>query len=44
MPRARPIITAFNAGELTPLLDGRVDQDKYYSGCKQLSKDRKSVV
>jgi hypothetical protein len=37
MPRARPIITAFNAGELTPLLDGRVDQDKYYSGCKQLS-------
>ena len=37
MPRARPITTSFNAGELTPLLDGRVDQDKYFSGCKQLS-------
>ncbi len=37
MPRARPIITSFNAGELSPLLDGRVDQDKYFSGCKQLS-------
>lgn len=37
MPRTRPITTSFNAGELTPLLDGRVDQDKYFSGCKQLS-------
>lgn len=37
MPRARPITTSFNAGELSPLLDGRVDQDKYFTGCKQLS-------
>lgn len=37
MPRATPIITAFNGGELTPLLDGRVDQDKYFIGCKTLS-------
>jgi hypothetical protein len=37
MSRARPITTSFNAGELSPLLDGRVDQDKYFSGCKQLS-------
>lgn len=36
MPRAKPITTSFNAGELSPLLDGRVDQDKYFSGCKKL--------
>lgn len=36
MPRVRPIINSFNAGELTPLLDGRVDQDKYFSGAKTL--------
>ena len=36
MPRNRPIITSFNGGELSPLLDGRVDQDKYFSGCKTL--------
>lgn len=36
MPRARPAFTSFNAGELSPLLDGRVDQDKYFSGCKTL--------
>jgi hypothetical protein len=37
MPRAIPIITSFNGGELSPLLDGRVDQDKYFTGCKTLS-------
>lgn len=37
MPRAKPILTSFNGGELTPLLDGRVDQDKYFTGCKTLS-------
>lgn len=37
MPRSRTITTSFNAGELSPLLDGRVDQDKYFSGAKQLS-------
>lgn len=36
MPRARPITTSFNGGELSPLLDGRVDQDKYFTGCKKL--------
>lgn len=36
MPRARPITTALNAGELSPMLDGRVDQDKYFIGCKIL--------
>jgi hypothetical protein len=34
--RAHPIKTAFNAGELSPLLDGRIDIAKYGSGCKLL--------
>lgn len=29
-------IVSFNSGELSPLLDGRVDLDKYASGCRQL--------
>lgn len=37
MPRAKPIFTSFNGGELSPLLDGRVDQDKYFTGCKTLT-------
>lgn len=37
MPRAKPILTSFNSGELSPLLDGRVDQDKYFTGCKTLT-------
>jgi hypothetical protein len=36
MPKASPIITAFNAGELSPLLKGRVDLEKYYQGCEIL--------
>jgi len=36
MPKVTPIITNFTAGELSPLLDGRVDINKYYSGCKTL--------
>lgn len=36
MPKAAPIRTAFNAGELSPLLDGRVDVAKYQAGCRQL--------
>jgi hypothetical protein len=28
--------TSFNAGELSPLIDGRTDIAKYYSGCSQL--------
>lgn len=33
---ASPIITAFNAGELSPTLDGRVDLNKYANGCKRI--------
>jgi hypothetical protein len=36
MAYATPIWTAFNAGELSPLLDGRTDQDKYFNGAKRL--------
>jgi len=36
MPKASPILAAFNAGELSPYLDGRVDLNKYTSGCKKL--------
>lgn len=34
MPKASPIRTTFNAGELSPLLDGRVDVAKYENGCR----------
>jgi len=30
------IINSFNSGELTPLLEGRTDVGKYYSGCRTL--------
>lgn len=33
MPKATPIKVSFNAGELSPLLDGRTDQSKYFNGC-----------
>lgn len=36
MPKASPGITSFNAGELSPRLDGRVDIDKYAKGCRTL--------
>lgn len=36
MPKAAPAITAFNAGELSPLLDGRTDLSKYPAGCSVL--------
>lgn len=36
MPKASPILTAFNAGELSPLLYGRVDIAKYSQGCRTL--------
>lgn len=32
-----PGLTAFNAGELSPLMEGRVDFAKYASGCQELS-------
>lgn len=34
MPKASPIRSSFNAGELSPLLDGRVDVAKYSNGCR----------
>lgn len=34
MPKAAPIRSSFNAGELSPLLDGRVDVAKYQNGCR----------
>lgn len=34
--KASPIKTSFNAGELTPLMAGRVDNAKYASGCSIL--------
>ena len=36
MARSAPIWHSFNAGELSPLIDGRTDQEKYFSGCKTL--------
>lgn len=36
MPRATPIITAFNEGQMSRTLDGRVDFDRYPRGCKLL--------
>lgn len=36
MAKASHIRTSFNAGELSPLLDGRVDINKYNNGCTTL--------
>lgn len=36
MAYATPMWNAFNAGELSPLLDGRTDQEKYFTGAKRL--------
>lgn len=37
MPKASPIIHSFNAGELSPTLKGRIDLEKYRSGCETMS-------
>jgi len=34
--QATPLISSFNAGELSPKLDVRSDLEKYYSGCRTL--------
>lgn len=34
--KAHPPLVAFNAGELSPELDGRTDLDKYSKGCRTL--------
>ena len=36
MPKSSPIQTSFNAGELSPLLEGRVDINKYSNGCYEM--------
>lgn len=36
MPKASPIRSAFNAGELSPLMDGRIEVAKYNNGCRVL--------
>lgn len=36
MPKAAPIITAFNSGEFSPLMAGRVDLKYYPNACKKL--------
>lgn len=33
---SNPAFTAFNAGELSPLMEGRIDFDKYQTGCYKL--------
>jgi len=34
--KATPLISSFNAGELSPKLDIRIDLEKYFSGCRTL--------
>jgi hypothetical protein len=36
MPRTNKIIQSLNAGELSPLMDFRIDQDKYQMGCRTM--------
>ena len=36
MPRVSPALTAFNAGEFGPLLEGRVDIARYANACRTL--------
>ena len=36
MPEASPLLASFNAGELSPYMEGRVDQERYGSGCHLL--------
>jgi hypothetical protein len=36
MPRASPLLSSFNAGELSPNVEGRVEVQKYPNGCKRL--------
>lgn len=38
MSRANPIKTSFNAGEISPRLDGRIDFQKYGNGCKAVER------
>ena len=33
MSKASPALTNFNSGEFSPLLEGRVDFERYANGC-----------
>lgn len=35
--------TSFNAGEISPWLDPRVDQDKYHMGCRQMENMKPTI-
>jgi hypothetical protein len=34
--KTKPMLNSFNGGELSPLLDSRIDIEKYHSGCRIL--------
>jgi hypothetical protein len=36
MSKASPALTNFNAGEFSPMLEGRIDFDRYQNGCMRL--------
>lgn len=36
MPRTNKVILSLNAGELSELMDTRIDQDKYQAGCRTM--------
>lgn len=36
MPKTRKVIQSLNAGELSPLMDQRIDQSKYAAGCRTM--------
>ena len=36
MPKTNKIIQSFNSGELSQLMDSRIDQSKYASGCRTM--------
>jgi hypothetical protein len=36
MPRAVPLVASFNGGEISPLLYGRVDIQKYATSCREM--------
>jgi len=36
MPKTAKLIQSLNAGELSPLMDCRIDQDKYQMGCRTM--------
>ena len=37
MPKQNKVILSLNAGELSPLMDARLDQEKYQAGCRTMT-------